>query len=539
MTTTTEMEGIVAVEKSLHEICDLRPRIGRDTTILGLVLIRASWNDRRLPSSDRVGAFLARLTRSVLMVVDCGDGDDDAIFCADVRVDDSDEESLVLCIGEKGSTTAAHPRLPLPPGELPALAVVLQQPSMEHSIFRYVSVSASHLVEAIHAASVEQRQHQKTSTSTSSSSFAKVLRPARSALEALVREFRLAPPVDQRNTNSTRTSAADAEAIRIFVAGDRSSVGKSSVCLGILGNLLAAGYPPESLAYVKPATQSESTQLIQLYCEQQGIDACVPIGPLVYYRGFTRAFLAGETESTAQLLAGCGRAVDRVAREKQVVLIDGVGFPAVGSICGTSNAAVARACGYPLLLRDESTVDEDGTSSSSASRKPMGVCLVGGSGVGAAVDAFNLNATYFEQAGVPVLGAIFNKLSETGFYSLENCRTQVSSYFDQNAEQIAKGRRPFGFVPLFPRIAGKNAMQYVEEYLKVFGAHVDVNAIVEAAKQVKAAGPVVLRTAAETARVPKRQKLLDNSGGGASSRPMRSREEIESSAIGMGAAPSA
>ena len=370
-----------------------------------------------------------------------------------------------------------------------------------------------------------------------------MLRPARSALEALEREFGLAPPVDQRNNNNTRTSnnstsSADAaEAIRIFVAGDRSSVGKSSVCLGILGNLLAAGYAPESLAYIKPATQSESTQLIQLYCEQQGIDACVPVGPLVYYRGFTRAFLAGETESTQQLLAGCGRAVDRVARGKKVVLIDGVGFPAVGSICGTSNASVARACGYPLLLRDDSTTTDDDDGTSSASRKPMGVCLVGGSGVGAAVDAFNLNATYFEQAGVPVLGAIFNKLSETGFYSLENCRTQVSSYFEQSAEQIAKGRRPFGFVPLFPRIAGKNAMQYVEEYLKVFGAHVDVNAIVEAAKQVKETGPVV-RTAAETGRVPKRQKIMDNSGG-ASSRPMRSREEIESSAIGMGAAPSA
>ena len=40
--------------------------------------------------------------------------------------------------------------------------------------------------------------------------------------------------------------------------------------------------------------------------------------------------------------------------------------------------------------------------------------------VAVVVDAFNLNATYFEAANVPVIGAIFNKLSLNGFYSLEN-----------------------------------------------------------------------------------------------------------------------
>lgn len=68
-------------------------------------------------------------------------------------------------------------------------------------------------------------------------------------------------------------------------------VGKTSVCLGILGNLVRLGYPCESLAYIKPATQNENTQLIQVYCERMGI-TCEPIGPIVYYRGFTRAFLA-------------------------------------------------------------------------------------------------------------------------------------------------------------------------------------------------------------------------------------------------------
>ena len=58
--------------------------------------------------------------------------------------------------------------------------------------------------------------------------------------------------------------------------------------------------------------------------------------------------------------------------------------PAVGSICGTSNAAVARALGAPVLL-------------------------VGRKGVGDAVDSYNLNSTFFRTNGCRVLGAVFNR----------------------------------------------------------------------------------------------------------------------------------
>ncbi len=305
------------------------------------------------------------------------------------------------------------------------------------------------------------------------------------------------------------------ETLRIFIAGDRSSVGKSSVCLGILGNLLQKGYKPVDLAYIKPATQSESTQLVQLYCDKHGI-ACIPIGPLVYYRGFTRAFLAGETQSTGELLDMCGRSVDRIAVRKRVVLVDGVGFPAVGSICGTDNASVLKACSYPI--RDE--------NNEIISRKPMAVVLVGGGGVGSAVDAFNLNATYFSSAGVKVIGGIFNKLPLDGFYSLDNCKTQVTRYFDSNEEQLCQGRRPFGFVPVFPQLSLPDAMQHVDEYIKLFGAHVDIQSLLLSARQVrddaKAPDPPKLQTV-------KMQRPAKS----------RSRADIEMNAIDAGAAPSA
>ena len=42
----------------------------------------------------------------------------------------------------------------------------------------------------------------------------------------------------------------------IFVSGDRSSVGKSSVCMALLAAFIRSGmFKPSELAYIKPATQ--------------------------------------------------------------------------------------------------------------------------------------------------------------------------------------------------------------------------------------------------------------------------------------------
>jgi len=127
--------------------------------------------------------------------------------------------------------------------------------------------------------------------------------------------------------------------------------------------------------------------------------------------------LLGKLSET--LLQSAKKAVDEMCGpQKKFCLIDGVGYPAVGSITGTSNGEVASACGASVLL-------------------------VGGKGVGDAVDTFNLNATYFSSRSVPVIGAIFNRLPSSGYYSLENCKNAVTSYF----EQYGEGRSVFGFVP--------------------------------------------------------------------------------------------
>ena len=220
----------------------------------------------------------------------------------------------------------------------------------------------------------------------------------------------------------------DAPPTLIFVAGDKSQVGKSSTCLGLVGALHERlGVRARHLAYIKPATQCEGVQLISEYCAARGI-ACEGIGPVVFFSGFTRSFLAGEQGTSEELLRRIQDAVRALGRGKKVVIVDGVGYPAVGSICGISNAAVAKALGCPVLI-------------------------VGKKGVGDAVDSFNLNASFFEARGVPVLGGLFNRLPADGYYSLEKCKQAVTSYF----EQYRPTQIPFGFVPEVPALAAAAA----------------------------------------------------------------------------------
>lgn len=205
---------------------------------------------------------------------------------------------------------------------------------------------------------------------------------------------------------------------RLFLSGDRSSVGKSSMCLAILTSLLRRGVDPKSLAYIKPATQCEAEQPITRFCNRVGI-ANRAIGPVVFFKGFTRAFLDGEVGTAESLLNDIEQAVADLSRGRSFVLIDGVGYPAVGSICDLSNADVARKLQAPVLF-------------------------IGKSGVGDAVDSYNLNSVFFEHHGVHVLGGIFNKLPLEGYYSLEACKTAVTQYFVQRKPQ----ELPYGFMPL-------------------------------------------------------------------------------------------
>ncbi len=206
--------------------------------------------------------------------------------------------------------------------------------------------------------------------------------------------------------------------LRLFVAGDRSSVGKSSICLCLLVALLDSGIPASALSYIKPATQCEAEQPVTRLCQTTGIRTAP--GPIVFYQGFTRAFLAGETLSSLALLDQAASTVASLAASTSIVLIDGVGYPSVGSICGVSNAVVARRLSSPVLL-------------------------IGRPGVGDAADSHDLNASYFISHGCAVLGGVFNKLDPDphGYYSVIACQEALTRHFTQSRP----GERVYACLP--------------------------------------------------------------------------------------------
>jgi len=85
-----------------------------------------------------------------------------------------------------------------------------------------------------------------------------------------------------------------------------------------------------------------------------------------------RSFLNGEQGTSEQIQSRIATEIDRLSACRRLVLIDGVGFPSVGSVCGVDNVDVAIAASAPVIL-------------------------IGKSGVGGAIDSFNLNAAYFAQ----------------------------------------------------------------------------------------------------------------------------------------------
>lgn len=208
--------------------------------------------------------------------------------------------------------------------------------------------------------------------------------------------------------------------VRLYVAGDKTHVGKTTVCLGVLG-YLRRSFPASELAYIKPATQCEAPDVLARYCAAEGIaHVAGSEAPIVYYTGFTRAVINGTATVSLEKVAA---RVDELCKGKKFCLIDGVGFPGVGSCVGASNADLARTVRAPVVL-------------------------VAKSGVGGAIDAHCQNAAFF--SGTTVLGAILNLAPVDGFYA----KPKVLPVIDQFFAQSRPRETCYGVIPILPALDG-------------------------------------------------------------------------------------
>ena len=214
----------------------------------------------------------------------------------------------------------------------------------------------------------------------------------------------------------------------LYVSGDQSGIGKSSIILALLHLLTTRLHiPPSQLAYIKPATQCQDITTTAKYCQHRRIQH-VDLGPVIFYSGYTQQCIDNTAPDTPQQRHHNIRAATHaLAQGKRYVLVDGVGYPAVGSVCGVSNAAVARLLNAPVLL-------------------------ISRPGIGNAIDATLYMHTFFLYHRAAVLGVLFNKLpsadGETGSalttHSYDNAKHYTEKFFDTYSPHLSV----YGHVPL-------------------------------------------------------------------------------------------
>jgi hypothetical protein len=193
-----------------------------------------------------------------------------------------------------------------------------------------------------------------------------------------------------------------ATAQRIFLAATGQNRGKTTVSLGLAAGIVADGH---RLGFLKPVGQrflvidgtraDEDAVLMKAVFDLP--DALNDMSPVTLPRHFTTDFVMGRV--TDDLASAVAAASEAVARDKDVVLIEGTGHAGVGAVIGLSNAAVAAMLEAPVIIVSEG-------------------------GVGRPIDEIVLNHALFERHGVRVVGAVVNKVNVDANPDLPEVLTQ-------------------------------------------------------------------------------------------------------------------
>ena len=146
----------------------------------------------------------------------------------------------------------------------------------------------------------------------------------------------------------------------IFVAATKQHVGKTTTCLALLSGLQKRF---DQVGFLKPVGQQhvevadknnnnlrvdKDVVLIKEHFHLDHIDYRY-MSPVIIPRGYTREYVDGEITLESQK-EDVESAMDQVAKDSDITLIEGTGHCAVGSIVGLNNAKVASLLGADMVL---------------------------------------------------------------------------------------------------------------------------------------------------------------------------------------------
>lgn len=197
----------------------------------------------------------------------------------------------------------------------------------------------------------------------------------------------------------------------LYVAATRQHVGKTSTSLALLSGLQKRF---DQVGFMKPVGQQslqveENGDIVNvdkdavLVKHHFGLDHLRyrDISPVLIPRGYTRDYLDGKIKWEDQE-ALVDNAFREVSSESEIVLCEGTGHCAVGSIVHASNAQVARWLGAKMIL-------------------------VANGGLGNTFDELELNKVLCDKEDVDVCGVIVNKVQPE---KLEQTREYITRALD-------------------------------------------------------------------------------------------------------------
>lgn len=222
---------------------------------------------------------------------------------------------------------------------------------------------------------------------------------------------------------------------KIFVAATMQNDGKTTVSLGLIAALKKRF---ERIGFIKPIGQrylmeqgykvDEDSVLIE---EVFGISCNIKdMSPVAIEKGFTERFIdKGADEDYAKIIKD---SFYRVAKDNDLVIIEGTGHAGVGSVFNLSNAIVAK-------LLDTN------------------VMLISSGGVGKPIDEVMLNKALLDKEGVSLAGVIVNKV-------LPEKYERIARLAKKGLEQ--KGLNVFGILP-YQKILDIPTMREIRDEIKI------------------------------------------------------------------------
>ncbi len=174
---------------------------------------------------------------------------------------------------------------------------------------------------------------------------------------------------------------------QVYLAATGRNRGKTTLSLGLLAALIDKGI---DTAFTKPVGQRYA-MVDEVPADEDAIlmkelfglqDDFVDMSPVHIPRGFTKSFIKGEV---VEDLSSKIDVAHRNLSGHEMLLIEGTGHAGVGAVVGLSNADVAARMRAPVVIVSEG-------------------------GVGRPIDEIVLNQALFARRGVPLVGAVINKV---------------------------------------------------------------------------------------------------------------------------------